>query len=453
MNKRDEGTNHKESEEVHKKPETEAPTLENSPTDNMLVKTDKFPIVGIGASAGGLDALKKLFSNVSLNNGMAYVVIQHMDPNYKSKLAPILSSYTTMKTVQIQDGMKIESEHVYVIPPDNDLNIMNGNLYLLKAEKPHIRNPIDYFFKNLAEDQGDNAICIILSGFGSDGTEGLKAVKASGGLAIVQDPNTAGSDNMPRSAIKTGLVDFVLSPEQIPKKLISYNTTSVHINKRINSLDDKASEELNKILVLIRSKTGYNFSLYKENTINRRIGRRMNLHQIQSISNYIRYLKSNPKEIDLLFNDILINVTEFFRDPQAYVSLKEKITDYIRHKSPRETIRVWVPGCSTGEEAYSIAMILRECIDERSIDLDIQIFGTDLDSNAIKTARDGIYSETIINNVSEERLGRFFWKKEDKYIIKKNIRDTVIFALHDTLKESSICLFGHNILQKFTHIL
>ena len=435
MNNREGINNLKESEEIHKKAKTSNHVL-NSTSNNKLVKTNKFPIIGIGASAGGLDALKKLFSNIPPNSGMAYVVIQHMDPHYKSNLAPILSGYTVMKSVQIRDGMKIESEHVYVIPPDYDLNILNGKLYLLKSEKPHgVRNPIDYFFKNLAEDQGDNAVCIILSGFGSDGTEGLKAIKAEGGLAIVQDPNTAGSDNMPRSAIKTGLVDFVLSPEQIPEKLISYTNTSVSTKKRINSLDQKASEDLKKVLGLIRSKTGYNLSLYKENTINRRIGRRMNLHQIQDISNYIRYLRSNPKEIDLLFNDILINVTEFFRDPQAYVSLKDKITDYIKNRPPGETIRVWVPGCSTGEEAYSIAMILRECIDEQGTDLDIQIFGTDLDSNAIKIARDGVYSETIVNNVSEERLNKFFWKKEDKYIIKKNIRDTVIFALHDTLKD------------------
>ncbi len=399
-------------------------------------KNNSFPIVGIGASAGGLDALKRLFSHVPSDNKMAFVVVQHMDPNYKSNLASILSGYTSMKTVPIEDEMIIRPEHVYVIPPNKDLSLINGKLVLLIPEKPHaIRNPIDFFFKNLANDQKENAICIILSGFGSDGTEGLKLIKAGGGLAIVQDPNTADSDNMPRSAIKTGQVDFVLAPEEIPEKLIAYLKSSKKINQQIFSPDEQTSKNLNKILVLIRTKTGYDFSFYKENTINRRIVRRMNIHQIHDYSSYIRYLRTNPNEIEMLFNDILINVTDFFRDPKAYESFKEKLPDLIHLKSPRESIRVWVPGCSTGEEVYSIAIILREVLDELQVDLDIQIFGTDLDSEAIKKARNGIYPQSIGDNVDETRLEKFFIKKEDKYIIKKNIRDTAIFAIHDAIRD------------------
>ncbi len=409
----------------------------SSNSEFKMTEKDKFPIIGVGASAGGLDAFKKLFENIPPDSGMAYIVIQHMDPHYKSNLAEILSNHTKMIVKQIDDGVHILPNHVYVIPPDYDLSIINSRLSLLMSDKSHkIHNTIDYFFKNLAMDQEENAICIVLSGFGNDGSEGLKAIKATGGLAIAQDPKTAEFDSMPRNAIKTGQVDFILSPEEMGNKIIDYTKSSKVLNKRIINPDETRSKELNKILVLIRKKTGYDFSFYKENTINRRIGRRMNINQISNISDYIRYLRSNSNEIEMLFKDVLINVTEFFRDPEAYKILKEKyLPDLINAKPPGEIIRIWVPGCSTGEEVYSIAMIVKETIEELGKDNEIQIFGTDLDSDAIKTARNGTYPLTIAKDVSSNRLNKFFIRKDDSYIIKKNIRELVIFAVHDAIRD------------------
>ena len=387
--------------------------------------------------SGGLDALKKFLSNVPENSGMAYLIVQHLDPVHKSALVDILSRSTSMKVMEVEDGIQVKPDHVYIIPPNNDMGILNGKLQLMKPIQPHgLRLPINHFLTSLAQDQKEKSIAIILSGSGSDGTIGLKAIKANGGIILAQNPSTAGSDGMPISAINTGLVDVILSPEEMPEKLISYSKSSTKILKKILTPEDKTIQTLRKIFILIRDKKGHDFSQYKKSTINRRIARRMNIHQIDEISQYLQYLRENPHEIDQLFNEFLINVTNFFRDPEALESLKqEALREMINQKSELDIIRVWVPGCSSGEEVYSIAIIIKELIEETGKQLEIQIFGTDLDSNSIKTARSGTYPATISSDVSSERLNKFFYKKDNLYIIKKDIRDLIIFSDHNIITD------------------
>ena len=403
---------------------------------NNNLNPSRFLYVGIGASAGGLDALKKFLSNIPENSGMAFIIVQHMDPTHKSGLVNILGNYTDLKVLEIVDGVKVESEHIYIIPPNKDLGILDGKLQLMEPIEPHgLRMPINYFFTSLAQDQGDKSVGIILSGFGTDGSIGLKSIKASGGVSIAQDPSTAGSEGMPTSAINTGLVDIILSPEEMPEKLLSYKKSSSKILKKILTPEDRNIQALRKIFILIRNRTGHDFSQYKKSTVFRRVGRRMNLHQIDEISQYLRYLQENPDEVDLLFKEFLINVTNFFRDPEAFESLKKgALNDLILKKSDFETIRVWVPGCSTGEEVYSIAIIIRELLEETGKKLEVQIFGTDLDEVSIKTARSGSYTG-ISTDISQERLNKYFYKKDNEITIKEDIRDMVVFANHNVIKD------------------
>lgn len=393
--------------------------------------------VGIGASAGGLDALEKFLSNITEKSGMAFIIVQHMDPTHKSGLVNILSRYTKLKVQEVEDGVKVIEDHVYIIPPNKDMGILDGKLQLMEPLEPHgLRMPINYFFTTLAQDQEDKSVGVILSGFGSDGSIGLKAIKANGGISIAQDPATAASDGMPNSAIKTGHVDIILAPEQIPTKLLSYKNTSGKIIKKILSTEDEAEQALMKIFILIRNRTGHDFSQYKKSTIYRRVGRRMNIHQIEEMSQYLRYLQKNPNEIDLLFREFLINVTSFFRDPEAFESFKKVVSKYIvNKKSELDTLRIWAPGCSSGEEVYSIAIVIQEILEETNKHLEVQIFGTDLDLNSIKIARSGTYSDIIIKDISPERLKKFFYMNENIYTIKNNVRETVVFANHNVLKD------------------
>lgn len=398
--------------------------------------SSEFLYVGVGASAGGLDALKKFLSNIPENSGMAFIIVQHMDPTHKSGLVNILSHYTQLKVLEIIDGVQVQADRIYIIPPNKDLGILDGKLQLMEPIEPHgLRMPINYFLSSLSQDQQDRSVGIILSGFGTDGSIGLKAIKANGGICIAQDPSTAGSEGMPTSAINTGLVDIILAPEEMPEKLISYKKSSNKILKKILTPEDKTIQTLRKIFILIRNRTGYDFSQYKKSTVFRRVGRRMNIHQIEEISQYLRYLQENPEEIDLLFKEFLINVTNFFRDPPAFESLKEgALRDLIDEKLDFDTIRVWVPGCSSGEEVYSIAIIIRELLEESDKKLEVQIFGTDLDSHSIKTARSGTYTG-ISADVSPERLNKFFYRNDNLYTIKDDIRDMVVFANHNVIKD------------------
>jgi two-component system, chemotaxis family, CheB/CheR fusion protein len=403
----------------------------------IRIDSEKFLYVGLGASAGGLDAFEKFLSNIPEKSGMAFIIVQHMDPNHKSGLVNILARFTKLKVQEIKDGLQVQPDNVYIIPPNKDIGMLEGKLQLMEPIEPHgLRMPINYFFTSLAQDQEDKSVGIIFSGFGSDGSIGLNAIKANGGLCIAQDPSTAGSDSMPNNAINTGHVDLVLAPEDMPEKLLTYKNSTNKIIKKILTPEDETTQTLMKIFILIRKKTGHDFSQYKKSTITRRIGRRMNIHQIEEISQYLRYLQENPNEIDQLYNEFLINVTNFFRDKEAFKSLKQIVLkNIIKEKSDLDTLRVWVPGCSSGEEVYSIAIIIHELLEETNKHLDVQIFGTDPDENSIKTARSGTYSDIIAKDISKKRLNKFFYKNENLYTIKNNIRDTAVFANHNVLKD------------------
>jgi two-component system CheB/CheR fusion protein len=397
-----------------------------------------FRIIAIGASAGGLDAVEQFFTNRPDDSGMAFVLIQHLDPTHKSILVDLVNRYTPMRVMEVQDGMKVERNCAYIIPPNRDMAILHGTLQLLEPSAPRgLRLPIDYFFRSLADDQQERAICIVLSGTGTDGTQGLKAVKEVGGLAMVQEPESASYDGMPRSAIATGLVDFVLPPEKMMEQLITYaRHDSVPATEKGVVPLPESTDNLKKIFILLRSQTGHDFSFYKPNTISRRIERRMAVNQIERIGDYVRYLQENPSEVAALFKELLIGVSNFFRDPQAFDLLARKaIPAVFENKDLGQPVRVWVPGCATGEEAYSIAMLLREQIEVFKREFQVQVFATDIDSKAIERARTGIYPNSIAVDVSPQRLTRFFAKDGNTYRVNKVIRDMLVFAEQNVIQD------------------
>jgi two-component system, chemotaxis family, CheB/CheR fusion protein len=402
------------------------------------VSKDSFYIVGIGASAGGLEAFEQFFTHMPENSGMPFILIPHLDPTHKSIMSDLLTRYTKMKIFQAEDGMKVMPNCVYIIPPNKDMSILHGVLQLLEPKEIRgFRHPIDFFFRSLAEDQGERAICIVLSGTGTEGTLGLRAVKGEGGLVIVQDPKTAKYDGMPASAVATGLVDYVLPPEKMAEQLLNYiKHAYVRPLKPVGEPEGRPADLLQKIFILIRTQTKHDFSLYKQSTIMRRIERRMVIHQIGSLGDYVAYLRNTPHEIEELFKELLIRVTNFFRDPDAFEVLKNKVLPQVfGNRSPDSPVRIWVPGCSTGEEAYSLAMIFYEYMQNLKEKYKIQMFGTDIDSRAIESARAGMYAESITVDVSPERLSRFFIKKGNTYKIKDEIRETIVFAVQNLIKE------------------
>ncbi|MBF0298545.1 MAG: PAS domain-containing protein [Oligoflexia bacterium] len=414
--------------------------------ENKNTTKNIFPIIGVGASAGGLVAIEQFFSGMpSTEINMAFIFLQHLDPDHKSILTDLIQRYTKMQVFEIEDRMEIKESCAYILPPNRDVSLSNNVLKLSEPTLPRgHRMPIDFFFRSMALDQRDRAICIILSGTGSDGTLGIRAIKAEGGLVIVQDPESADFDGMPRSAIKTGLVDYILPSSEMPTQLITFVSTVFGKNLSIVFPDIANIEHaLKKIFVLIRAQTHHDFSLYKRNTILRRIERRMALNHIESIDEYVNYLKEKPSEIEVLFLDLLIGVTNFFRDKEIFYLLEEKIIPTIFANRPANTaIRVWVPGCSTGEEAYSIAILLQEQMDKLKKNFTIQIFATDIDNRAIEVARSGTYTSNITADVSIERLTRFFVNEENSsthidrnYRINKNIRNMLIFSEQDIIKD------------------
>lgn len=401
-----------------------------------------FPIVGIGASAGGLAAIEAFFSGMPAgrNPDMAFVLVQHLAPDHKSILTDLVKRYTSMRVSEVEDGITVQPNSVYIIPPNRDMAFINGSLQLLEPAFPRgQRLPIDFFFRSLAQDQHERAICIVLSGTGSDGTHGLRDIKSEGGMAMVQTPESTEFDGMPRSAIATGMVDYVLPPAEMPARLLAYAAHAFGQKTRPPSSRPSGKDDsLQKIALLLRAKTGHDFSLYKHNTINRRVERRMAVHQIERLEEYIRYLQKYPDEIDALFCDLLIGVTNFFRDPEAFAVLaNEGIPLIFANKPAGSTIRAWICGCSTGEEAYSIAILLREQVEALKLDFKLQVFATDIDSRAIDQARSGIYPASIANDISPERLNRFFVRESDgcSYRIDKEIRDMLVFSKHDLIKD------------------
>lgn len=401
-----------------------------------------FPIVGIGASAGGLSAFEAFFSAMPSDTvpGMAFVLVQHLSPDHKSMLADLVKRYTRMQVFEVEDGVVVQPNSVYIIPPNRDMAFLNGTLQLLEPVYARgLRLPIDYFFRSMAQDLHERAIGIILSGTGSDGTLGVRAIKGEGGMVMVQTPESTEFDGMPRCAIATGLVDYILPPAEMPGQLISYSAIAFEHENRHRDIKAINSEDtLKKVSVLLRAQTGHDFSLYKQNTISRRIERRMFVHQIEHLEDYVRFLQQNPNEIDALFNDLLIGVTNFFRDTEPFTALANNaIPRLFSNKPAGATIRIWTCGCSTGEEAYSIAILLQEKMDELRQNFKVQIFATDIDNRAIEQARSGIYPANICSDVSPERLTRFFTQENDggQYRINKIIRDMLVFSKHDLAKD------------------
>ena len=416
--------------------------VDNAELNESIVESHEteqpFPVVGIGCSAGGLDALKKLFSVMPSDSGMAFVLLQHLDPTHESLMVELLARHTTMNVVQIENDMPVEPDHIHVIPPNTSLTIRNGVLLLGKAvEHRGMRMPVDYFFMSLAEDQQENSICIILSGTGSDGTLGLKEIKARGGLSMVQEPETAQYDGMPRSAIATGLADYVLPVEQMPAALASYVSHSRQLDKLVEPPMVEAEAKVNRILTLLHIKTGHDFRCYKKNTLVRRLERRMAVNHINELDDYINHIEKHPEEIESLDKDLLISVTSFFREPEVWKDLKEKVIGKLIDRcTENQPVRVWVPGCATGEEAYSIAMLLIEEADNRKMTCPVQIYATDIDKEALEAGRRCVYSENIIEQVSPERLGRFFVRDASGiYQISKRLREMVVFAHHNIISD------------------
>jgi two-component system CheB/CheR fusion protein len=374
-----------------------------------------FPIVGIGASAGGLEAFEQFFRLVPPDSGLAFVLVPHLDPGHASMLTDILGRITAIPVVEATDQMAVEPNRVHVIPPNREMAIFHNVIQLRVPEVPHgKRMPIDSFFRSLAEDQGEKAICVILSGTGTDGTLGLRAIHGAGGVSFVQDPATAKYDGMPSSAVQSGLATYVLPVEKMVDELISCLKTG---RKRAKGAAPIAPAEENAFAIivhLLRTRTGHDFTLYKKNTVGRRVERRMAAHGIARVPAYARYLQEHPEEVQLLFKELLINVTSFFRDPEAFVAMKKEILPHLfAGKTEGYIFRIWVPGCATGEEAYSIAMMFREYMDDVKQEFKVQIYATDLDADAIAAARSGAYPPNITLDVSPERLRQFFTTRED----------------------------------------
>ncbi len=391
-----------------------------------------FPIVGIGASAGGLEALELFLSRVPKNSGLAFVIVQHLDPTRQGIMPELLQRTTGMKVIQVRDRTKVQPDCVYVIPPNKDMSVLHGMLHLLEPVTPRgLRLPIDFFLRSLAQDQQEHSIGVILSGMGSDGTLGLRAIKEKAGVVLVQDPATAKFNGMPRSAIDAGLADIVAPVDELPARIMAYLKRTPVMRGAEPDPKDKTRSSLEKAIVLLRAHTGHDFSLYKTNTFYRRIERRMAIHQIDKIADYIRYLQENSQELDLLFKELLIGVTSFFRDAEAWEELHESVIPTLLANRPAgQVLRAWVPGCSTGEEAYSLAMVIKEAMSSlRPMkNFTLNVFATDLDKDAIDKARTGVYPANITADVTPERLNRFFAKVEHGYRVATEIREMVVFA-------------------------
>jgi two-component system CheB/CheR fusion protein len=397
-----------------------------------------FPIVGIGASAGGLEALENFFGNMPDDTGMAFVVIQHLDPTHAGIMPELLQRITPMKVFQAADHLKVKPNIVYVLPPNKSISILKGILYLFSpVETRGLRLPIDTFFRSLADDRQGKSIGIILSGMGSDGSLGVKAIKEHHGTVLVQDPTTAKFDGMPGSAIAAVTADIIAAAEDLPGKLIEFLKIKP-IHRDSLEIDEKSKSNLDKIIILLREQSGHDFSLYKKSTLFRRIERRKGIHQIDKINHYVRFLQENPQEVEILFKELLIGVTSFFRDPPLWETLREHVLPELMSKLPNgHVMRAWVTGCSTGEEAYSLAIVFKEAMEKikKHKKLSLQIFATDLDVEAVDKARKGVFPLQIASDVSQQRLLQFFNVEEGGYRVNNLIREMVVFASQNVIKD------------------
>jgi two-component system CheB/CheR fusion protein len=394
-----------------------------------------FPIVAIGASAGGLEAFSNLLRALPEEPGLALVFIPHLDPTHESAMVELLSRTTRLPVMQAAEGLRVRVNTVYVLPPNSDMTISDGVLHLERREAGRHHMPIDNFFRSLAYDQGSNAIGVILSGTANDGTLGLASIKDASGITFSQDTSSAKYDGMPQSAISSGVVDYVLPPDRIAQELIRIQKQPSVPEPPGDTFDGK--ERLMKdVFRLLKNFSKVDFVDYKAATIRRRILRRMNINHTNELRDYVKLLHRNPQEIEALYRDVLINVTSFFRNAEVFDSLHEIVYPKILiDRSPSDPVRVWVPGCSTGEETYSHAISLVETLSELRTEVPIQIFGTDLSESAIQRARSGVYKESIVNEVSEVRLRRFFHKVPGAYQISKSIRDMCVFARQNVFSD------------------
>jgi two-component system CheB/CheR fusion protein len=416
--------------------EPKPPELPSDP--DARVGNDPFPVVGVGASAGGLEAITQLLGALPNDTGMAFLVVQHLDPRHASRLPELLARATGMPVLEAAHGLRMEPDHVYVIPPNVSMGLTEGLLHLTPrgdGRTPHL--PVDYLLRSIAVDQAARGIAVVLSGTGSDGTQGVCEIEAVGGITFAQDPDTAGHAGMPRSAIDSGCVDFVLPPEAIARQLAEmrhhpYLKATVHA-----TTEPALQSHFQKVLHTVRARTGVDFTAYRDTTIRRRIMRRMALHSVASPADYVERLREDQNEIDALYHDLLINVTSFFRDPEMFEALKASVLpDLVKRKPPNEPFRIWVPGCSTGQEAYSLAMTVMEYYDTQPSRPAIQVFATDLsEQTALDKARAGVYPEGIELEITPERLRRFFRREDHIYRIDRTIRDMCVFARHNVTSD------------------
>jgi len=414
-------------------------TDQSKSTDqDAQANSDIFPVVGIGASAGGLEAFERFFTHLQPDTGMAFVVVQHLDPNHDSMLVELVERYTSVPVLRATHEAVVQPNTIYIIPPNRDIALQEGKLILTKPSQPRgFRLPIDFFFRSLAHDQGDRAVCIVLSGTASDGALGVKAIKGEGGMVMAQEPETARYPGMPQSAIATNMVDFILPPEEMPTTLVAYvNQAVIPLANGERVLIESEGELLYQVFSVLRHNTAHDFSQYKRNTLVRRIERRMAVNQHDNLQKYLQYLYQNPLEVETLFKELLIGVTRFFRDDEAFAFIANTvIPSIVNTKSTGDTIRAWVTGCSSGEEAYSIAILFYDAVRSNNKQIELQIFATDIDQEAVAKARAGRYPDNIAADVPEEVLQRHFAEEEGGYRIKKHIRNTVVFAEQSLIKD------------------
>ena len=403
-----------------------------------LTREDPVPagsliVVGVGASAGGLEALEEFFDAVPVQSGLAFVVVSHQRPGHVSLLPELLGKHARIPVVEAASGMRLQADHVYLGPPGSRLSLRQGELHVAGpvAAEPHAPLPIDSFFRSMAADLGPDAIGIVLSGSGSDGTLGLNAIKGHAGMTIAQDPGSARYASMPQSAIATGAVDYVYRPRDMPEALLKY----VHRVRQALPMSQASPQVWQRILHLLQERSGVDFSVYKVGTAQRRVERRMHVNQVATLGEYLQYLEANSSEVDALFSELLIGVTSFFRDPGAFEVLARELPALLDGRPEGSSVRLWVAGCSTGEEAYAMGIVLEEYLAQRRGRLHVQIFGTDLDSRAIEAARAGFYPAGIVNDVTPRRLERFFVKEDAGYRVRKELRDLVVFSVHNLLTD------------------
>ena len=425
------------SQQEKKSKEKEGKEKQDVKKEKQKPSAADFPIVAIGASAGGLEALENFFNQMSSQESIAFVVIQHKDPKSKSEMAHLLEKYTDMEIMEAEEGMKIMPNKIYTNPPASNITLSGNKFHLEKRDTQKLNLPVDLFFRSLSTEAGNRSIAVILSGTGSDGSQGLKEIKESGGIVVVQDPKEAKFNGMPSSAIGTNKVDIVCPISEMPEKILDV-TRHPYTTKKIEDEYKHFRDYLPEILNLIEEVNDHDFSSYKESTIFRRIERRMAVHQIGDIKDYLQLLHQNEKEVKNLFQELLISVTSFFRDPQAFDQLNKKvIIPFVKSQQDWFSMRIWVPGCATGEEAFSIAILVNEAMQKFNKRGDIQIFATDIDEQAIDKARKSIFSKNIKADISEELLDRYFNELEDVYEVKRFIREKIVFAYHNLVFDPS----------------